>query len=110
VAAGDLVAIEPLSAPRKEKARRPEWDELPAHEQQLHLRAQRFARVEVAEIRLQQAEDVHTGRRQRDLYGSLRESIDAAREKFRREFAGACPSMIDYLHVELLRTTSDSGS
>jgi hypothetical protein len=104
VAAGDLVAIEPLSVPRKEKPRRPDWDELSPQEQQLHLRAQRFARVEVAAMRLQQAEDVHSGRRHRDLYGSLRESVDAAREKFRREFVGACPSMIDYLHVELLRT------
>src|SRR5262245_46137652 len=34
------------------------WNELPPAEQQVHLRAQRFARVHIAEIRLQHADEV----------------------------------------------------
>jgi hypothetical protein len=80
------------------------WESLPADQQRVHLRAQRFARVQVAEMRLHEGQAVQTGRTRRDLYGSLRDSIDAAREKFRAGFFASCPSMVDYLHLELVRT------
>jgi hypothetical protein len=80
------------------------WDTLPADEQRLHLRAQRFARVQVAEMRLYDTEAVQSGRARGDLYGALRERIDRGREAFRKSFFASCPSMVDYLHLELLRT------
>jgi hypothetical protein len=80
------------------------WDTLPADEQRLHLRAQRFARVQVAEMRLYDTEAVQSGRSRGDLYGALRERIDRSRESFRKSFFASCPSMVDYLHLELLRT------
>jgi hypothetical protein len=80
------------------------WDTLPADEQRLHLRAQRFARVQVAEMRLYDTEAVQSGRARGDLYGALRERIDRGRESFRKSFFSSCPSMVDYLHIELLRT------
>lgn len=76
----------------------------PAEEQRLHLEAQRFARVKVAEMRLYQAEAVVRGRQQGNLYDELRASIDTARETFRQDYVSACPSMRDYLHGELVRT------
>jgi hypothetical protein len=45
-----------------------------------NLAAQRFARVKVAEIQLYQRDDVLNGRAARDLYGSLKQTIDLARE------------------------------
>lgn len=80
------------------------WDTLPADEQRMHLRAQRFARVQVAEMRLYETEAVQSGRARSDLYGALRERIDRSRESFRKSFFSSCPSMVDYLHLELLRT------
>lgn len=80
------------------------WEKLTPEEQQLHLKAQRFARVQVAEMRLFETDAVQTGRAQHDLYGSLGQRIDTARETFRRTFFTACPSMVDYLHLELVRT------
>ncbi|HEV3331452.1 MAG TPA: hypothetical protein VG096_10750 [Bryobacteraceae bacterium] len=80
------------------------WDTLPADEQRLHLRAQRFARVQVAEMRLYETEAVQSGRARGDLYGALRERIDRGRDSFRKSFFASCPSMVDYLHLELLRT------
>ncbi|MBV9743688.1 MAG: hypothetical protein JO099_07985 [Acidobacteriia bacterium] len=80
------------------------WDALSRGEQEIHLRAQRAARVEAAEIRLYEAEAVETGREKRDLYDALRLRIDAAREEFRRHYFSATPTMVDYLHLELLRT------
>ena len=95
----------PENAPAQ---RRPDlgagWDALSNQERQTHLRAQRFARVQVAEIRLFQSEAVQEGRSQRDLYGKLRKAIDAARLTFHESFFASCPSMVDYLHLELVQT------
>jgi len=92
---------------RAEPRPRPTWDNLPAEEQQVHLKAQRFARVQTAEMRLNHAQAVQTGRTRRDLYGALRDAIDGARAKFREQFFATCPSMVDYLHLELVRTLAN---
>lgn len=83
------------------------WSSLNKEEQELHLRAQRFARVQAASMRLYQSGAVKQGRRNRDLYGALREDIDRARNDFRRDFLSASPTMVDYVHVELLRTLAN---
>jgi hypothetical protein len=83
------------------------WDRLPPDEQRIHLRAQRFARVEVARMRLFQSDAVLAGRAGRNLYDALRNSIDAARETFRQSFFAPCSSMVDYLHLELVQTLAN---
>ncbi|HEU0138651.1 MAG TPA: hypothetical protein VFQ79_03030 [Bryobacteraceae bacterium] len=83
------------------------WSDLPPEDQALHLRAQRFARVQVAEIRLHRAEAVRAGRRERQLYFAVKQAVDSARETFRREFVSASPTMVDYLHMELVRTLAN---
>jgi hypothetical protein len=83
------------------------WEALSAQDQQTHLRAQRYARVQVAEMRLRHAAAIHTGRVRRSLYQSLRDPIDAARAAFRKEFFAKCPTMVDYLHLELTRTLAN---
>ncbi len=91
-------------------AQKPEilsWFSLSREDRELHLRAQRFARVQVAEIRLYQSEKVKKGRAAHDLYTSLKEEIDSAREAFRAEFLNASDSMVDYLHLELVRTLAN---
>ena len=85
-------------------AERPAWGDLSASEQQIHMKAQRFARNAVASLILNQHEKVQRGRAADDLYTTLGEEIDAARDNFRRQFARSCPSMVDYLHLELVRT------
>ncbi len=84
-----------------------DWSALSAGEQEAHLRAQRFARVRVAEMRLYDADAVERGRTGRDLYICLRGKIDLAREDFRKEFVEKCPSMTDYLHREMVRTLAN---
>lgn len=99
-----LEAPAPVRAPELPPRALPEWSQLSREDQELHLRAQRFARVQVAEIRLHQAQAVQTGRARGDLYGVLKTEIDAAREAFRTQFLEASPTMVDYLHRELVRT------
>jgi hypothetical protein len=85
----------------------PDWSVLSRTDQEVHAKARRFARVQVAEMRLFKAPAVKEGRLRQDLYSTLRQEIDAAREAFRGTFAGASASMVDYLHLELVRTLAN---
>jgi hypothetical protein len=98
----ELVTIEP-APPQSASA----WDRLPPEAQRIHLRAQRFARVQAAEMRLFQTDAVLAGRAARNLYETLRKPIDAAREAFLLSFFAPCSSMVDYLHLELVRTLAN---
>ena len=105
--ADGLVAIAASPASPSQKPEILSWFSLSHEDRELHLRAQRFARVQVAQIRLYQSNGVKNGRTAHDLYTSLRKEIDAAREAFRRDFLNASESMVDYLHLELVRTLAN---
>jgi hypothetical protein len=74
-------------------------------QRQLHIRAQRFARVSIAELQLARPEACRAGREQNDLYLFLKREIDKARENYRKQFM-TVPSMVDYLHLELIQTAA----
>jgi hypothetical protein len=100
---GDLINIADGNSPPVAA-----WFSLNREEQDVHFRAQRFARVQVAEMRLYKSEDVKEGRTLRNLYASLRVEIDSAREVFRNDFLSATGTMVDYLHLELVRTLANN--
>jgi hypothetical protein len=83
------------------------WFQLSRADQELHLRAQRFARVQVAEMRLYKSDAVKEGRAKRDLYSLLKADIDSTRELFQRDYLTATPTMVDYFHLELVRTLAN---
>jgi len=101
----DLVRIEPASAAPASPAL--DWEELSMADRQLHLRAQRFARTKVAEMRLYRPDAVKVGRAQGDLYSALQDAIDEGRETFRQTFVTASKTMVDYFHLELVRTLAN---
>jgi hypothetical protein len=106
--AAAAVAAPPASAaPAKGAPPVSKWDGMPAEEHQMHLRAQRFARVQVAEMRLYETDAVYLGREHRNLYEALRNLIDPARAAFQNQFFATCPSMVDYLHLELVHTLAN---
>lgn len=81
------------------------WDALSTEERELHMRAQRFARVQVAEMRLYKDDAVKSGRRDANIYLRLRSEIDEARERYQAQFLdGQETHMRDYLHAELVET------
>jgi hypothetical protein len=82
---------------------RPAWTELTPDDQALHLKAQRFARNAVAQMRLEYPEALREGVMKRDVYNALRQPIDEARDEFRQKFIEASPTIVDYLHLELVR-------
>ena len=103
----ELVTIQGMAAPLPERKVPSAWSELAPPDQELHLRAQRFARVQVAGMRLFSPELVKQGRAEKDLYSALHKDIDAGREMFRQTFLSASPTMVDYFHLELLRTLAN---
>jgi hypothetical protein len=102
----DLVNIQGSAPAVPEREIPASWMELSAADQAVHLRAQHFARVQVAGMRLFSLELVKQGRASKDLYGSLQKEMDAAREMY-RQFLTATPTMVDYFHLELLRTLAN---
>lgn len=105
-----LVQIGGSSAQAGDREQALDWASLPPDEQEFHLMARRFARVHVAEIRLYHADQVTEGRSRRRLYSTLQQEIDGAREVFRQKFVVACPSMVDYLHLELVRSLANDNA
>jgi hypothetical protein len=104
----ELITIEGVAAPALPERKVPSaWSDLAPPEQELHLRAQRFSRVQVAGMRLFSPDLVRQGRDAKDLYGVLQKDIDAGRDMFRQMFLAASPTMVDYFHVELLRTLAN---
>ncbi|MBV8552715.1 MAG: hypothetical protein JOY54_15565 [Acidobacteriaceae bacterium] len=84
----------------------PAWASLSDEQRSSHIRAQRFSRVAVAEMQLVRPEACRAGREQDNLYVFLKNEIDKARETYRKQFM-TIPSMVDYLHLELVRTAAE---
>jgi hypothetical protein len=98
------IAITP--ARRPQSSRLPPWASLGEDQRSLHMRAQRFSRVSVAEMQLARPEACRAGREQSNFYLFLKSEIDRARETFRSRFL-TIPSMVDYLHLELVHIAAE---
>jgi hypothetical protein len=85
-------------------AEKPTWEDLSADDQRLHLQAQRMARLRTAEMRLYHADALQTGTGTSDIYEALQTQIDAARTEFLNTYLSKSSTMVDYLHLEILRT------
>lgn len=96
----------PAAEPPEKKSALPPWADLSEEQRALHIKAQRFARVAVAEMQLAKPQGCRAGREQSNLYLFLKPEIDKARETYRKQFL-TIPSMVDYLHLELVNTAAE---
>ena len=101
---GDLINIDSARPPAELNS----WARLSEADREVHRKAQRFARVQIARLRLYKSSAVKTGRAEGDLYGALKEEIDAARGAFRQEFLAKSGTMVDYLHLEVVQTLANN--
>lgn len=85
---------------------RPSWADLSQAERDIHIRAQRFSRVAIAEMQAAKPEASRAGREQENLYVFLKNEIDKARVNYRKQFM-TTPHMVDYLHLELVRIAAE---
>ena len=103
-AAMRIETLSPQPAGNPPVSEKASWESLSQDERRIHLQAQRMARVRVAEMRLYQEEALRQGTGARDIYGALKASVDAARQTFLQTYLSASPTMVDYLHLEILKT------
>ena len=82
-----------------------EWT---AEEREVHLRAQRFARLLVDEIKLYNQAKVAEGRAGRDLYDRLKEDIDKSRASYHKRYGSTPAASADYFTKELVRILADN--
>ena len=85
----------------------PVVENLSGENQKLHANARHFARVKTAELLLNRPLDVRAGRRRRALYSALHVEIDSLRTEFAGKFFTRSSNMVDYLHLELIRTLAN---
>lgn len=106
----NIAAVPPPAEKPKPTGDATAWSSLTPEQQALHLRARRFARVRTAQIRISEPDDLRRGTQQGDIYSALRRSIDAARHEYERSFMSQSPTMVDYLHLELIRSLAHENS
>ncbi len=77
-------------------------------EQEVHKKAQRFAKLLVDEIKLYNQLKVNEGRQHRDLYDRLKEPIEKSRESYQKRFGGTPAATVDYFSQELIRILANN--
>jgi hypothetical protein len=81
---------------------------VPAGEDQdLHRKAQRFARLLMDEIKLYNQAKVAEGRKNRDLYDRLKEDIEKSRATYQKRYGSTTAASADYFNQELIRSLAE---
>jgi hypothetical protein len=73
-----------------------------------HVKARRFAKLLVEEIKLYNQQEVMAGRQAGDLYTRLREPIDKSREAYEKRYANTPVAAENYFTNELVRILADN--
>jgi len=107
VHAGGLESPLPAAEPSDTQAvpLPPPMPEAPApNPNDIHLKAQRFARLLIDEIKLYNLAKVEEGRRQHDLYERLKDDIEKSRATYEKRYGATAASSGDYFYHELVRS------
>jgi hypothetical protein len=76
-------------------------------DQAIHQKAQRFARLLVDEIKLYNLAKVTEGRKNKDLYDRLKETIEKSRSTYGRRYGNTLAASGDYFQHELIRSLAE---
>lgn len=101
---------EPLPVGHAESALAPHPVLAPAmssEDQEIHRKAQRFARLLVDEIKLYNQAQVAEGRQNRDLYDRLKEVIDKSRGTYQKRYGNTVAASANYLEHEIMRSLAE---
>jgi hypothetical protein len=106
----DSTLAEPL--PIGNAAIAPEPDRAPAatmspEEQDVHRKAQRFARLLVDEIKLYNQAKVAEGRKNKDLYDRLKETIEKSRATYQKRYGSTVAASANYFQHEIIRSLAE---
>jgi hypothetical protein len=73
----------------------------------VHQKAQRFARLLMDEIKLYNQAKVSEGRKRRDLYDRLKEDIEKSRATYQKRYGSTAAAAADYFNQELIRSLAE---
>jgi hypothetical protein len=94
------VAIETEAAP-------PPGSTLSPEDQDVHRKAQRFARLLVDEVKLYNQAKVAEGRKHKDLYDRLKEAIEKSRGTYQKRYGNTVAASGNYFQHELVRSLAE---
>jgi hypothetical protein len=76
-------------------------------DQEIHSKAQRFARLLVDEIKLYNQAQVAEGRKNKDLYDRLKDTIDKSRITYQKRYGNTVAASGNYFQHELIRSLAE---
>jgi hypothetical protein len=76
-------------------------------DQEVHRKAQRFARLLVDEIKLYNQAQVAEGRKNKDLYDRLKEAIEKSRTTYQRRYGNTVAASANYFQDEVVRSLAE---
>jgi hypothetical protein len=110
-AAAVAVAAEPLAVGHVETASVPASDfstsSMSPEDQEVHRKAQRFARLLVDEIKLYNQVKVTEGRKNHDLYDRLKDTIDKSRTTYQKRYGKTVAASGNYFDDEVKRSLAE---
>jgi hypothetical protein len=81
---------------------------VPVEEQEIHKKAQRFAKLLVDEIKLYNQAKVAEGKQSRAIYKLLREDIEKSRATYEKRYGGTPAASGKYFDSEVIRILADN--
>ncbi|MGA7292009.1 MAG: hypothetical protein WBW85_05690, partial [Terriglobales bacterium] len=76
-------------------------------DQDVHRKAQRFARLLVDEIKLYNQAKVAEGRKNKDLYDRLKETIEKSRATYQKRYGNTVAASANYFQHEIIRSLAE---
>ncbi|HUM06320.1 MAG TPA: hypothetical protein VLT90_12725 [Terriglobales bacterium] len=78
-----------------------------SEEQEIHRKAQRFARLLVDEVKLYNQAKVAEGRKHKDVYDRLKEAIEKSRSTYQKRYGNTVAASGNYFQHELIRSLAE---
>jgi len=78
-----------------------------SEDQEVHRKAQRFARLLVDEIKLYNQAKVAEGRKNKDLYDRLKEAIEKSRGTYQKRYGNTVAASANYFQHEIIRSLAE---
>jgi len=95
------------SIPASPEIAAPSTPAISAEDQDVHRKAQRFARLLVDEVKLYNQASVAEGRKHKDLYDRLKEAIEKSRGTYQKRYGNTVAASGDYFQHELVRSLAE---
>ena len=107
--AGEVALAEPLptSHAGTEATSEPPASSISTDDQEVHRKAQRFARLLVDEIKLYNQAKVAEGRKKQDLYDRLKEAIEKSRATYQKRYGNTVAASGNYFQHEIIRSLAE---